>query len=200
MNNRPQKFSTEHTLNDSSIFTWEAVLPLVLEEFKKGKTIAIANGNFVLLHTGHSLLFEGSRREGAVRRSDKDENGIIVLAIVNATHQTRLKDPIKASLETDAERARKVYDNRHIDFVVISEAPKGDYTMLTDFQRLIDAGVKGQQLINVKGYDYRAFDLPPEAELVTRNGGQVIILDNYHGITSSSVLEALKKALVGKTV
>lgn len=191
---RPIKESTETTIDDPEAFTWERVLPLIQEEFRAGKTIVVANGHFVFFHAGHSLLFEEGREVGAASRLDKNPNAVILLAIVNADHQTAIKDPTNAKLETARERALRAYDNRHSDFVVISEAPQGDTTMVTDFQRLVAAGIMGPRLINVKGGDYM-HNPAPEAEIVDQYGGRTVALPRHEsGVSSSNIVRRMRDA------
>ncbi len=187
---RPTKSSTREILQNPNIFSWKEVLPRLKKESEMGKTIVTTNGHFVLFHSGHSVSLEQAREVGVASRLDNNNEAVVLLAIVNADHQTVKKDPVKASAQSAFERAANVYDNRHSDHVVISEAAEGDSTLTTDFQRLADANLIGPNFIYVKGGDYSA-NTPPEAEIVVANGGIFKVVDRVGAYSTSSQVEKM---------
>ncbi|NTU47218.1 hypothetical protein HGA88_06335 [Candidatus Roizmanbacteria bacterium] len=194
---RPQKKRTREMMNDQNAFTWESVMPQLKQEQQKGKTIVVTNGHFVLFHSGHNVSLEQAREVGMTQRGEENDDGVILLAIVNAGHQTELKDPVKASAQTDRDRALSVYDSRHSDLVVISEAPAGDQTLVTDFNKLRETGLINSNLIYVKGGDYGVTEnVPPEARIVQESGGQFVIVDRVGGYSTSSQVDKMFAAAV----
>ena len=193
---RPEKPRTREMMENPNIFSWDTVIPNLLEEKRQGKTITITNGHFALFHPGHSVTLEEAREVGTSIRQDKNDENVVLLAIVNSDHQTRLKDPVKAAAQNAHERAMTVMDNRHSDYVAISQAPEGDSSLITDFERLVASGVVDQNLIYVKGGDYGTeSNIPPEAEIVRKAGGRFLIVDRVGNFSTSSQVVNMMEAL-----
>lgn len=189
---RPEKPSTEEVINDPSLLRWKAVLPRIRAEQARGKTIVITNGHFALAHPGHSISLEQARKVGIQSRSDGKNEGVVLLAIINADHQTEAKDPIKAAAGTEDERALTILDNRHSDIVLISDAPEGDSSLTTDFQRLADSGLIDSNVIYVKGGDYGIEQsVPPEAQIITNNGGNFVVVNRVGNFSTSNQVEKM---------
>lgn len=187
---RPEKRKVKELINDDDAFSWEKALPQLQRAKDLGKTIVITNGHFVMLQPGHAFSLEQAREEGISSRRDKKDASVVLLAIVNADHQTELKDPVKAAAQTAHERAIMVYKNEDTDVVAISEAPQGDTSLITDFQKLADADVIGPATIYVKGGDY-AEDDPPEATLIKEHGGVFIVVDRVGGFSTTSQVDSM---------
>ncbi|MCL5113937.1 MAG: hypothetical protein M1372_02085 [Patescibacteria group bacterium] len=189
---RPSKVSTAEAIRDKGIFSWERVMPRLKEDVKKGKTLVITNGHFVMLHPGHSFGFEEARRAGAKKAGS--DSAVDLLVIVNNDRQTKGKDPVKGT-QNASERALGVLDNRHTDFVVISMG-EGDQSVLGDMLLLEREGLLGENVIYVKGGDYdNGENRPSEAEIVEKNGGQFVIIDRVQGYSTTSTLNRMVEAL-----
>lgn len=171
-------------------------------EQARGKTFVITNGHFVLFHEGHSDSLLQAREVGTRHRDDHDPNGVVVLVIVNNDGQTFRKSPEKAAFGTSEVRAANVLNDPNTDFAVISEAGltesgEVDPSVVTDFQKLEQAGLIGPNLIYVKGSDYtpatgdteQPANVPPEAEIVLRNGGKFEIVPRRIDISTTQILE-----------
>ncbi len=144
---RPTKRKTREVMQDPNAFSWEHAVQQLKEAKHKGQTIIISNGHFALFHAGHSLSLEEAREVGVEARADHNTNGVALLVIVNNDAQTFMKDPVKAAAGNAHDRALNVYGNTYSDVVVVSEAPVGDTTLTTDFQRLANEGLIDENTI-----------------------------------------------------
>lgn len=189
---RPEKPSTEEVINDPSLLRWETILPRIRAERAKGKTIVITNGHFALAHPGHSMSLEQARKAGVNNRNDGKNEGVVLLVIVNADHQTEAKDPIKAAAGTADERALTILDNRHSDIVMISDAPEGDSSLTTDFQRLAENGLIDANVVYVKGGDYGTEQsVPPEAQIIKQHGGTFVVVNRVGTFSTTNQVEKM---------
>jgi bifunctional ADP-heptose synthase (sugar kinase/adenylyltransferase) len=192
---RPIKENTEIAIDTPNMFTWDNILPQLQKAHCEGKTIVVAGGHFVFFHAGHSLLLEQGRQVGIESRQDKNPDAVIVLAIVNSDHQTAAKDSLHALLEPASLRALRAYDNRHSDLVVISEAPEGDVSLITDFEKMAQAGILDDHFILVKGEEYLTTPIP-EAEIINQYEGNITLLPRHSSrISSSSISRRLRETV-----
>ncbi len=192
---RPDKLSTNELIKNPQSFSWLEVLPKLLQEKARGKTIVVTNGHFALFHPGHSVSLEQAREIGSLQREDRQDNSVVVIVIVNADHQTTSKDPVKASAQTAQERALVVYDNRHSDYVVISEAQEGDQSVVTDIEKMAAAGIIDPGFVYIKGGDYdREQKVPQEAQMVKAYGGNFAIVSRKGNYSTTSQLLRMLKA------
>lgn len=192
---RPKKRKTREVMGDPEAFSWESVIPQLQDAKDKGKTIVVTNGHFVLFHPGHSVSLEQARDVATASRSDKNDENVVLLAIVNADHQTQAKGAEKGAAQTAHERAIAVHNDMHSDHVVISEAPVGDGSLVTDFQKLADAGLITEDMIYVKGGDYDpTANRPPEADIIVTNGGVFKIVDRVGSFSTSSIVDKILTA------
>lgn len=198
---RPTKRKTREVMQDPNAFSWERAVQQLKEAKRKGQTIVISNGHFALFHAGHSLSLEEAREVGVEARTDHNENGVVLLAIVNNDAQTYMKDPVKAAAGSAHDRALNVYGNTHTDVVVVSEAPVGDTTLTTDFRRLAEEGLIDANTIYVKGGDYgTTSNVPPEARIVQEYGGRFTIVDRQEGFSTTDQIVNIIDALKAKGV
>lgn len=135
------------------ILTRDALLEAVAAERKAGRTIALANGCFDLLHVGHVRYLESAKAE-----ADR-----LVVAINGDESVRALKGPRRPILPA-ADRAELVGALRAVDYVVVF--PELDVNALL---RLIEPDV------HCKGTDYTA-DTVPERETVRAYGGRTAIV------------------------
>lgn len=135
------------------IVTRDELLQRVARDRAAGKTIALANGFFDLLHVGHVRYLEAASRE-----ADR-----LVVAINDDESARRLKGKNRPILAAE-HRAELVAALRSVDYVVIfPEATVGP---------LLEAFKPD---VHCKGTDYTE-DNVPEREVVKAYGGRVAIV------------------------
>lgn len=135
----------------------------------QGRTVVATGGCFDLLHTGHVRLLRTARQHG---------DALIVL--LNSDDSVRtLKGPGRPVMPA-ADRARVLAALACVDAVAVfsEETP----------ERLIGMV---QPDIWVKGGDYAAEDLP-EAEVVRRHGGDVVIVPTVAGHSTTALIAAAR--------
>lgn len=135
------------------ILTRDALLDAVAAERKAGRTIALANGCFDVLHVGHVRYLESAKAE-----ADR-----LVVAINGDESVRALKGPRRPILPA-ADRAELVGALRAVDYVIVF--PELDVNALL---RLLEPDV------HCKGTDYTA-DTVPERETVRAYGGRTAIV------------------------
>jgi rfaE bifunctional protein nucleotidyltransferase chain/domain len=138
-------------------------------ERARGRTIALANGIFDLLHAGHVRYLEGAAREADV----------LVVAINDDRSARRLKGKGRPILPADA-RAELVAAFRVVHYVVVFSEPTVD--------GVIDA-IRPD--VHCKGTDYTA-DSVPERERVRAYGGRIAIVGDPKDHSSSGLLERIR--------
>ena len=152
--------------DDSAVLEESALLDRVALAQAQGQTVVMTNGCFDLLHVGHVRYLEAARKLGDV----------LIVAVNTDDSVKRLKGPTRP-LNSTEDRMRMLASLKCVDWVV----PFAEDTP----ERLI-ARVLPDLL--VKGGDYT-----PEAvagyEAVTKNGGQVVILDFHAGYSTTKIIE-----------
>lgn len=135
----------------------------------RGGRLVATGGCFDLLHTGHVRLLHQARRLG---------DALVVL--VNSDSSVRaLKGPDRPVM-ADADRARVLAALACVDAVVIF----GESSPERQLEHL-------RPDIWVKGGDYTEADLP-EAAVVRRHGGEVVLLPTVAGYSSSDLIAAMR--------
>jgi rfaE bifunctional protein nucleotidyltransferase chain/domain len=124
-------------------------------------------GCFDLLHTGHIRLLRQAR-----------ELGDALIVLVNSDASVRALKGSGRPVMRDADRARVLAALACVDAVAVFDG-------LTPERMLEDL----RPDIWVKGGDYVAADLP-EADVVYRHGGEVMILPTVAGYSSSRLIAA----------
>ena len=135
------------------IVSHEELLRRVAGDRASGRTIALANGCFDLLHVGHVRYLQGAAAE-----ADR-----LVVAINDDQSVRRLKGEGRPVL-TAADRAELVAALRGVDYVVVFSGPT--------VGPLLEA-VKPD--VHCKGTDYTP-DSVPERDVVKAYGGRVAIV------------------------
>jgi rfaE bifunctional protein nucleotidyltransferase chain/domain len=125
----------------------------VRRDRREGRTIALANGCFDLLHVGHVRYLQGAARE-----ADR-----LVVAVNSDVSMRGLKGPDRPVMEQQG-RAELVARLRGVDYVVLFDDPSVD--------RLIAAF---EPDVHCKGTDYTA-ETVPERESVRAYGGRIAIV------------------------
>ena len=135
-----------------AIVTRDALVHLIEEDRRLGRTIAFANGCFDLLHAGHVRYLQAAAAE-----ADR------LVVAVNADGTAALKGAGRPLL-TAAERAEIVAALRGVDYVIVFPEP----TVAPLLQLL-------RPDVHCKGTDYTA-DTVPERDTVRAYGGRIAIV------------------------
>ncbi len=136
---------------------------------REGRTVVATGGCFDLLHTGHVRLLRTAR-----------ELGDALIVLINSDASVRaLKGPSRPVMPAE-DRARVLGALACVDAVAVFDEATPE--------RLL-AAVRPD--IWVKGGDYAAADLP-EADVVTRHGGDVVIVPTVAGYSSSALIAAAR--------
>jgi rfaE bifunctional protein nucleotidyltransferase chain/domain len=135
------------------IVTEPDLLARVAEDRRHGRTIALANGCFDLLHVGHVRYLAGAARE-----ADR-----LVVAVNDDASVRALKGPGRPLVPAEA-RGEVIAALRGVDYVLLF----GDRTV----DRLL-ASLRPD--VHCKGTDYTP-DTVPEREAVRAYGGRVAIV------------------------
>lgn len=134
---------------------------------RRGGTLVATGGCFDLLHTGHIRLLRQAR-----------ELGDALIVLVNSDASVRALKGDGRPIMRDADRARVLAALACVDAVAIFDGPTPE-RILEDLR----------PEIWVKGGDYVAANLP-EADVVHRHGGEVVILPTVAGYSSSRLIAA----------
>jgi D-beta-D-heptose 7-phosphate kinase/D-beta-D-heptose 1-phosphate adenosyltransferase len=148
--------------NDSAAVDLEALR-------RRGGRLVATGGCFDLLHTGHVRLLHQARQLG---------DALVVL--LNSDRSVRaLKGPSRPVMAAE-DRARVLSALACVDAVVIFDELSPEEAL----DRL-------RPDVWVKGGDYTEADLP-EAEVVRRHGGEVVLLPTVAGYSSSNLIAAAR--------
>jgi D-glycero-beta-D-manno-heptose 1-phosphate adenylyltransferase len=131
----------------------DELVAAIARERAAGKSIALANGCFDLLHVGHARYLQGSAREADV----------LVVAVNDDASVAALKGEGRPILQA-ADRAELVAGLRGVDYVVVF----GDATV-ERLLRLVRPDV------HCKGTDY-TIETVPERAVVAAYGGRTAIV------------------------
>lgn len=141
------------------------LLPVLKQSRQRGDKLVLANGAFDLLHVGHVRYLEAAARLGE----------ILVVAVNSDDSVRRLKGPGRPVVPL-AERMEILGALRCVDHVVgFAE---------DDVGRVIETL---RPDIHAKGTDYTTSSVP-EAELVKRLGGRVVIVGDAKNHSASELL------------
>lgn len=141
---------------------------LIQKVHTRGGTVVAAGGCFDLLHAGHVHLLQSARRLGDC-----------LIVLINSDKSVKeLKGPGRP-LVTELERAAVLSALRCVDAVVIFDQSTPEQ-ILDELRPDIFA----------KGADYALSDLP-EAKVLERWGGQVVILPYLRDHSTSALVEKM---------
>lgn len=138
-------------------------------ERRAGRTIALANGCFDVLHVGHARYLEGARAEADV----------LVVGVNGDSSVRRLKGEGRPVMPA-ADRALLVAAFRAVDHVVVFE--EDDVAALLLALR---------PDVHCKGTDYTE-ETVPEREVVRSYGGRVAIVGDPKGHDTRRLLERIR--------
>jgi len=136
----------------------------------RGARIVFTNGCFDVLHRGHVGYLSQARELGDV----------LVVAVNSDESVRRLKGPTRP-VNPQEDRAAVLAALGCVDHVVVFDEDSPE--------RLLEA-VRPD--VYVKGGDYRP-ELIPEAELVTRLGGEVRTLDYLPDRSTSAIIDRIRR-------
>lgn len=144
------------------------IAAIAANERAVGKTVVFTNGCFDILHAGHVRYLNGARTLG----------DCLIVGLNSDESVRRLKGPSRPINRQD-DRAEVLAGMRAVDYVVIFEEITAE---------IIVAQVKPD--IYVKGGDYAIKDLP-ESKIVNAYGGQIVLLPEVEGRSSSNIIKKL---------
>lgn len=134
----------------------------------RGLKTVFTNGCFDLLHLGHARYLEEAK-----------ELGDVLIVGVNSDESVRKIKGANRPINPQNDRAELVASLEPVDFVTFF-----------DEETPIELIKKIGPDIHVKGGDYRIDDLP-EAEVVKSYGGEVVILNEVKGKSTSALIETI---------
>ena len=135
----------------------------------QGKTVALANGVFDLLHVGHVRYLQAARQMADV-----------LVVAVNSDASTRAYKGPNRPVIPERERAEMVAALWCVDFVTVFDAP--------DVRGVLRA-LKPE--VHVKGTDYSPETIP-ERDEVMAYGGRVAVAGDPKDHSSSELVKKLK--------
>lgn len=153
----------------TKFYPLDELIAVVAEERKNGKTVALANGGFDLVHIGHVRYLQGA----------KNEADLLVLALNSDRSLKTLKGETRAILEQD-QRIRIMAAFECIDYVTLFDETTVDNVLLT---------LKPD--VHCKGSDYTV-DTVPERETVRSYGGRIAIVGGDKIRNTSEIIEGIK--------
>ena len=154
----------------SKIGSLEEVRERVEEARRAGRSVALANGVFDLLHVGHVRYLQGAKAEADV----------LVVGVNGDASVRRLKGEGRPVLPAE-DRALLVAAQRAVDHVVVFEED--------DVGRLVLAL---RPDVHCKGTDYTE-DTVPEREVVRSCGGRVAIVGDPKDHDTRALLARLRR-------
>jgi rfaE bifunctional protein nucleotidyltransferase chain/domain len=155
---------------DKKFFPLDQLKPIISEQQKKNKTIALANGGFDLIHIGHIRYLEAA----------KNEADILVVALNSDRSLRQLKGPNRPIIHEEG-RVKMLAALSCVDFVTLFDEIRVDRVLLTlkpDF--------------HCKGSDYTK-ETVPERETVHSYGGHIAIVGGAKVKSTSDIVQRLKK-------
>jgi len=138
----------------------------------EGRTVAVANGAFDLLHVGHVRYLEAAK--------DLTRGGLLVVG-VNTDRSVRAVKGPERPIMPEEERAELVAALGCVDLVVLFDE--------SDASALL-AALRPD--LHVKGTDYSE-DSVPERELVTRLGGRTVIAGDPKDHSTTDVVARIRE-------
>ena len=141
----------------------------------RGERIVFTNGCFDILHVGHARYLAAARALGD-----------LLIVGLNSDESVRGLKGDKRPLIPESERAEMLSHLACVDYVCIFPESRPD--------SLIEA-VRPD--IHAKGGDYRIEDLP-EAAVVERLGGRVVVLPLVEGRSTTNVIRRIEALVRGE--
>jgi len=165
---RAMKIKPGDVHTESSVVDEAGLLRAVSEAKARGERIIMTNGCFDILHAGHVRYLQQARNMG-----DK-----LIVAVNDDDSVKRLKGEGRP-VNTMANRMQLLAALEMVDYVV---------AFSEDTPELLICAVLPDKL--VKGGDYQPKDIAGY-DCVTRNGGEVVVLDYHEGLSTSNLIQAI---------
>ena len=147
----------------------ERLAAIVGAERAAGRTVALANGCFDLLHVGHVRYLAGARAE-----ADR------LVVAVNDDDSVRALKGDDRPLHPEAERAELIAALAMVDYVVLFSGP----TVAPLIERI-------RPDVHCKGTDYTA-ETVPEREVVAAVGGRTAIVGDQKDHSTRNLLDRIR--------
>src|SRR5438046_2662949 len=144
--------------------SWEALAEQLAMRRERGERIVSTNGVFDVLHVGHVRYLQAARALG----------DLLVVGINTDNGTRRLKGPTRPFVPED-ERAETLAALACVDYVTLFDEPTPEALLDTIRPHL-----------HAKGGDYHLEHLP-EAEVVRRHGGEVVLLPFVAGRSTTEL-------------
>jgi D-beta-D-heptose 7-phosphate kinase / D-beta-D-heptose 1-phosphate adenosyltransferase len=160
---------------DAGVLGENELLERVKEARSHGETVVMTNGVFDILHTGHVKYLEAARKLGDV----------LIVAVNDDASARKLDKGPGRPLNPVADRMRLLAALKCVDWVV----PFAEETPARLIGRVLPD-------LLVKGGDYKPEQIAGY-DAVTKNGGQVVVLDFHEGYSTTKLLERAGKAPAG---
>jgi D-beta-D-heptose 7-phosphate kinase / D-beta-D-heptose 1-phosphate adenosyltransferase len=155
--------------NHHKIKTGEELEKIVKDLKKEGRKIVFTNGCFDILHVGHIRLLNEARKYGDV-----------LIVGINSDSSVRKLKGENRPINGERERAELLAALGAVDYVTIfdEETPREILRKL-------------RVHTHIKGGDYSAESLP-EAGVVRRYGGKIVILPYIEGYSTSTIISKIR--------
>lgn len=141
---------------------------------RQGRQVVFANGCFDLLHVGHLRYLQGAKDAAG-------EHGVLVVALNTDASVKKLKGPARPLMSLK-ERAELIGALACVDYVCSFGEPTAERTL-----SLLRPSAQA------KGTDYTP-DTVPEAALMRRLGGRVVISGDPKDHSTTALIAKVKKA------
>jgi D-beta-D-heptose 7-phosphate kinase/D-beta-D-heptose 1-phosphate adenosyltransferase len=153
------------------VLSEDELLAHVAEARARGETVVMTNGVFDILHVGHVKYLEAAKRLGDV----------LIVAVNDDGSVRKLDKGPDRPINPVADRMRLLASLKCVDWVVpfSEETPR----------RLIGRVLPD---LLVKGGDYKPEQIAGYEE-VTKNGGQVVVLEFHKGYSTTSLVEKVRR-------
>lgn len=148
----------------------EKLAGVVARHKSEGKSVALANGGFDLLHVGHIRYLQEA----------KTLADILVVALNSDLSLRRLKGEDRALID-EYGRIRLIASLACVDYVTLFEEDRADRVLL-----LLKPDV------HCKGSDYSA-ETVPERDIVKSYGGRIAIVGGGKVRSTSEIIQALRE-------
>ena len=152
----------------SKIKDLDALREICAEARQAGKTIALANGRFDILHVGHTRYLQGARAEADV-----------LITGINGNASVRKLKGENRPLQSEQDRALLIASLHSVDWVVIFPEDTVENLLRT---------LKPD--VHCKGTDYTP-ETVPERDIVNAYGGRVAIVGDPKDHDTSALLARL---------
>ena len=152
------------------IVSQELLIDIVKELKSQGKIVVFTNGCFDIIHPGHVSYLQESKRLGDV-----------LIVALNTDDSVRKLKGENRPVNSQDDRA-----------IVMDELKSVDY--VTHFAEDTPFNIINMLIPNVltKGGDYKAEEVVGY-EIVTKNGGEVAIINFVEGKSTTSIINKMKK-------